>query len=622
MAQPQLRYEFGDFILVPRQQSLWRRGTDVAIPLSGKAFDTLVYLVQHPGEALDKEDLLRALWPGVIVEENSLAQVISTLRQVLGETRGENRYIATIARKGYRFVAPVSHGVAADAVTFQVTPTVAPSPPPRLLAGIAVFLLVIAAMVFLSRRNDVAGPVQTSSATQTLAILPFKPLLPAHGDESLQLGMTESLIAHLGHDRARSISPLSSVRRYADEDRDAIEAGRELGVQSVLEGSLQRSGERLRVSVRLLRVTDGQQLWAQTFDQDFTTIFDVQDAIAARITEALPAYATAGHSRPAAAQTRDPEAYSLYTSGRFSWMRQTEISLISAIAFFERAIARDPNYALAYTGLADSYALLGVLGIRAPREVFPKARHAAEQALSISPDLASAHSALGHVLAQYDHDWLGAVRAYNRAFQLDPRVALNHHRRALLYAMQGDTEGALAASARAQQLEPLWLQAKAAACTFLYYARRYDESIALAKEVLALDERVENARGALIRDLIATGDYVQAIAELDRRPLLVPGSNAFRAQALALSGQTEAARAELERVLDASTQRYVPAYDFALIYAALGDHGKAFRSLENAMQDRSTLLVFLAREPMFDALHADPRFDALVQRIGILGREL
>ena len=181
-----------------------------------------------------------------------------------------------------------------------------------------------------------------------------------------------------------------------------------------------------------------QQLWAQSFDQDFTTIFDVQDVIAARVAQALAVRWVATGPGRGAPYTQDPEAYALYASGRFAWTRQTEASLLQAIAFFEQAIARDPNYALAYAGLADSYAVLGVFGMRAPHEVFPKARRAVEKALSIDPDLAAAHSALGHIKVLYEHDWDGAAREYARALQLDPSLALTYHRRGLLYAMQGD----------------------------------------------------------------------------------------------------------------------------------------------------------------------------------------
>jgi DNA-binding winged helix-turn-helix (wHTH) protein/TolB-like protein/Tfp pilus assembly protein PilF len=625
MTRTYARYEFGDFALEVGQQRLLRLDSGEPIPLAGKAFDTLVHLVEHAGELLDKDALLQAIWPGVVVEENSLTQIVSGLRQLLGEARGENRYIATVARKGYRFVAEVTRRDELDQPNAAVPSAPAPSTPAwkrfgPLSAGVAALIVVSAAIAFFFRPTTPQEPAAV--AGQTLAILPFKPLLPTDRNESLELGMTESLISSLGKYSPQTIRPLSSVRRYAGLDQDVVAAGRELGVDTVLDGSLQRRGDRLRVSVRLLRVADGRQLWAQSFDQDFTTIFEVQDVIAARVAQALAVRWSGGGSTRGTPGTQDPEAYALYASGQFAWTRQTEPSLLQAIAFFEQAIARDPNYALAYTGLGNSYALLGVFGMRAPHEVFPKARSAVEQALSIDPDLAAAHTALGHIKAIYERDWDGAAREYERALQLDPSLAVTHHRRALLYAMQGDTERAMAAIDRAQQLEPLWLAPKAAACNFLYFARRYDESIRCVEQVLVLDDRADNARAFLIRNLIAKGDYDRAIAEYDKRPIQMPGSNAHRAQALALSGRREAALVELDRVLKLSKQRYVPAYDIALIYAALADTENTFLWLERAMEDRSTQLNFLAQDPMFDALHADPRFASLVQRIGIYHRSL
>jgi DNA-binding winged helix-turn-helix (wHTH) protein/tetratricopeptide (TPR) repeat protein len=626
-------YEFGDFALDVGQQRLLRRDTGEAVPLVGKVFDTLLYLVEHAGEPLDKDRLLHSIWPGVIVEENSLTQNVSTLRQLLGETRGENRYIATISRKGYRFVAKVTRrdelALSNIAEASATSPSAAPPDSTRrriglIAAGVGVLVVAIAtiALFFFPTSFIPTGHREPAPAGQTLAILPFKPLLPTERNESLELGMTDSLISSLGKYSPRAIKPLSSVRRYAALDQDVIAAGRELGVDTVLDGSLQRRADRLRVSVRLLRVADGKQLWAQSFDQEFTTIFDLQDVIAARVAQALAVRWVATGPGRGAPYTQDPEAYALYASGRFAWTRQTEASLLQAIVFFEQAIGRDPNYALAYAGLADSYATLGVLGMRAPHDVFPKARRAVEKALSIDPDLAAAHAALGHIKMIYERDWDGAAREYERALQLDPSLASAYHRSGLLYAMQGDYDRALATMERAQQLEPLWLTPRAAAGNFLYYARRYDESMRLVEQVLALDDRADNARAFLIRDLIALGDYDRAIAEYDKHPIHMPGSNAYRAQALALAGRREAALVELDRVLKLSKQRYVPAYDIALIYAALADTENTFLWLERAMDDRSTQITFMAQDPMLDALHTDPRFASLVQRIGIYHRVL
>jgi DNA-binding winged helix-turn-helix (wHTH) protein/TolB-like protein/Flp pilus assembly protein TadD len=623
MSPSHARYEFGEFILDAGQRRLLRRDTGALVPLTGKAFETLLCLVEHAGETLGKDRLLQAIWPGVIVEENSLTQNISTLRQALGETRGENRYIATVSRTGYRFVAGVKRLDAIEppaAGSSDPVPGLAPARTASAVAAVLLAVVFTAILAWVLRAGEPSTP--PVATVQSLAILPFKPLLPAERNESLELGMAESLISIMGQHSEQAISPLSSVRRYTALDQDAIAAGRALGVDNVLDGSLQRSGDRLRVTARLVRVSDGQQLWTHSFDEDFTGIFDVQDDIAARLAQALSVRWPESGATRGAPYTRDPEAYALYASGRLAWTRQTEPSLLHAIEYFEQAIARDPGYALAYSGLADSLAVLGVFGIRDPREVFPGARRAAERALSIDPDLAAAHSALGHILVQYEHDGDGAAREYERSISLDPSLALTHHRRALLQAMQGDFDGALESSALAQQLEPLWIGPRVAEGCFLYYARRHQDSIRLLEQVLALDDRAANARSCLIRNLIVTGDHDRALSEIDRQPIQAPGSNALRAQALTLAGKREEALAELERVMRRSKAHYVAAYDIALIHAALADTENAFHWLDRAMDDRSTLLVFLAQEPMFDALRADSRFAALVGRIGIYRRPL
>jgi DNA-binding winged helix-turn-helix (wHTH) protein/TolB-like protein/Flp pilus assembly protein TadD len=628
MSHARVLYEFGDFVLDTGQRCLLRSHTQTPIPLTGKVFDTLLYLVEHAGDTLDKDELLRSIWPGVIVEENSLTQNISMLRQALGETRGENRYIATIARKGYRFVAKVtpreelssaSDGLSPPPPEAPTQPTFQTRPRSRvLIAGLVLFVAIVAAGAWFvgTRQNEPAR-----AAAQTLAILPFKPLLPAERNESLELGMAQSLIASLGEHSPQRISPLSSVRRYAALEQDPIAAGRELGVDMVLEGSLQRRDDRLRVTVQLLRVADGKQLWAQRFDQNFTTIFEVQDAIAASVAKSLSLH-EGGSGSPRTARTVDPEAYALYASGQFAWSRQNEASLLQSISFYQQALERDPKYALAYAGLADSYALLGVFGIRAPNDVFPTARAAVDKALSFDPDLAAAHSALGHIKMMYERDWDGAAREYELALQLDPSLAIAYQRRGLLYAMQGDTERAIAAADRAQAIEPLWLPPRTSVGNFLYYAKRYAESIRVLEQVLALDARADNARAFLIRNLLVTRNYDRALAELDKGPIQMPGTHAHRAQALAMSGRREAAVAELHRVLELSKQRYVPAYDIALIYTALGDTENTFVWLERAMDDRSTLMVFLAQDPSFNALHSDTRFVALVKRVGVYSKTL
>ena len=430
--------------------------------------------------------------------------------------------------------------------------------------------------------------------------------------------MTESLIAKLSALEGVVIHPLSSVRRYAAPDQDPLDAGRRLGAQAVLDGSLQRGDGKLRVSARLLDVATGKQLWAGSFDEQFTTIFNVQDAITERVSDALRAPLSKRVSGMVASRsTRDSEAYLLYANGRLAWSRFTEPSLLQAITYYEKAIARDGQYALAYSGLADCYAILGVFGMRAPREVFPLARVAVEKALQIDPELAAAHATLGHIKVQYDLDWNGGMAEYMNASELDPSHAPTYHYRGILLAMRGETARSLADLQRAQQLEPLWIAPRSATGNVLLHARRYDEAIDVLTSTLALDDRADNARTFLGRAYLHTGNPARALEEFRKRQALGPGSYRDVAQALAMMGRRDEAITELARVLDVSKQRHVQAIDIATIYASLDDTENALRWLEKGYEDRSTNLGFLVQDPSFDSLRAQPRFVALIERVGV-----
>ena len=622
-------YEFGDFLLDGGQRRLSRRESGEPLALTAKVFDTLLYLIEHRGETLDKDALLGAIWPGVVVEENSLTQSVSTLRQVLGEAPGANRYIATVPRKGYRFVGEVTERDAlagqghasAPAGLLPAESKRSPRPVWLSAAAITAIVAIVAVGVVLLVRggagNSAAPPIQT------LAVLPFKPLLPAERDESLELGMTESMIASLGARGGLTVSPLSSVRRYGAIEQDPLAAGRALHAESVLDGSLQHHGDQLRVSVRLLRVADGRQLWANQFEGNVTSIFGVQEQISAKVAEALSARFTAGGGAAhALGGTQDSAAYLLYANGRYALARSTEQSLISAIGYFEQAIARDPQFALAHAGRASCYMVMGTFGMRPPAETMPRARDAVLTALRIEPRLASAYGTLGQIKVQYDRDWEGAEADFARAIALDPSLAEPHMYWGVLLGMRGELDRGLEQLKQAQQLEPLLTNAKTRVGSLLYFAHRYDEAIAQLTESIALDDRPGIAHATLGRTYLRTGRYDLALAEFAKSRGPTPGSFGDVGQALALSGHRAEALAELDRVLKLSTERYVSAGDIASIYASLGDTDNALAWLDRALEQRGSMLGFLPQNPAFDVLHGNPRFEAIVNRIGVWKRPL
>jgi TolB-like protein len=586
--------------------------TGQTIVLTTKVFETLLYFVEHAGVTLDKDvpaalDLAGRSRRGEQPHPERFDAAASA-----GRARGENRYIATVARRGYRFVAKVTRrdGAMEPSVCSIAAAARRPSPAARGRRGRVDcrdrgnHLLCLSDAT--ARDRSARRPHAGDSSVQAL--------LPAERNESLELGMAESLISHLsqaepaGDQSAELGAPLRCARS------DPIAAGRELGVDTVLDGSLQRSGDRLRVAARLLRVATGQQLWAQSFDQDFTTIFDVQDTIAARVAQASQVRRVGGSTRGRRTRRirkrmRCTRAANSPGRGRPSraCCRQ---SASSSKPLREIRTTPSPTRAfrIAMLCLASSACALRMKYF--PRHAARWKRRCRSIPISRSPYIIGAHT----------HDLRARLGGWG------PRVPARAATRSLVGGHVSPAGPAVRNAGRYRSrsadqrhratARAALVRTKGAAGNFLYFARRYDESIRVCEQVLALDERADNARAFLIRDLIVKGDYARAMVEYDKRPLQMPGSNAHRAQALALSGQRAAALAELDRVLKFSKERYVAAYDIALIYAALADTENTFLWLDARVEDRSTLMVFLAQDPMFDAFHSDPRWNALVQRVG------
>ncbi len=606
-AEPRAIYEFGDFRLDTGQRLLTLAADGSVLPLVSRAFDTLLYLVERPGQLVGKAELLKAVWPGTVVEENNLSQSIAAIRKVLGERAGEHKYIVTIPGRGFRFVAAV--GEAAPAQSPRQSPARAPVRWrwPMIAAGIAV-MIAVAVVTF-------RPPAQPTRA-HTLAILPFKPVAPADDHTSLRYGMTDSLISRLRGLDGIAVQPFTSVRRYGGSDQDTLAAARELGVASVLDGTIQRSGDRLRVTARLIKVADGSQVWSQQFDESFTDIFAVQDTIAARVAEALAIRLRSQADRPPGRRlTENAEAYQLYVSGWFARSRQGEAGFRQSIDFFEKSIALDPNYPLPYVGLADSYAMLAVFGALAPHEAFPRALEAVNQALALDKELGEAHTSLAHIKAVYERDMPGAEREYQIALSLVPDYAIAHMWYGLFLGWSGRYEDGLARLRQAQELEPLQLGASANIGMLLYYSRRYDEAIDQLRKVLAVEPGLDHARSFLGRAYLRKGDPAAAIAEFSQRKSLSVGSYADLGMALAFAGRRDEAAAELGRLMALRNERYVSAYDIASVHASLGDADHAFEWLDRAVEERAQLRGLTGVDPSFDGLREDPRMKPLLKRV-------
>ncbi|MGH8242231.1 MAG: winged helix-turn-helix domain-containing protein [Steroidobacteraceae bacterium] len=597
-------YEFGEFRLEPKRRLLARVGGN-ALPLSDKAFDALTYLVEHAGRVVTKDELMQALWPTTVVEENSLYVAISALRRALKDESPAQRIIATVAGRGYQFVAEV-----------RVASSDRKRGPGRRAAAvlaIAAGLAVAAVATFLALRNE--DGAEPAGVAMNLAVLPFRPLTLEDRNESLELGMTETLIAGLNAGNL-SVSPLSSVRRFAGMEQDVLAAGRALGVQAVLEGHLQRSGDQLRVSARLIDVESGRQLWAERYDERFTDIFSVQDSIAEKVRAALTVE-LAGEAPPVPRRyTDDAEAYQQYANGRFHHER---FALPRALQHYEQAIALDPGFALAYVGLADARAAIGVFGMVAPRDTFPQATAAAHRAMELAPDLGEAYASLGHIKVQYEHDWSGAERAYQRAIELNPNHSWTRAYYGIYLATCGRFDEGILQLRHAQALEPAQAGFSALIGMLLVYQRRYAAAIGQLESTLETDPAFPTTNTYLAFAHLRRGDYDKAASYLARVKAPAPGSGAYRGQLLALSGRPDEALQELDGLLAMSRQRYVPAYDIATIYAALGMKDETFEWLARAFEDRSQLIAWLAWDALFDGIRDDPRYAPLFERLPAAG---
>jgi serine/threonine-protein kinase len=483
--------------------------------------------------------------------------------------------------------------------------------------------LALAALAVLIAGGILARQWLFDRATRvdSIAVLPFKPLLSDSRDEALELGLADTLITRLSGLKNVSVRPLSAVRRYTALDQDPVAAGRELKTQAVLEGSIQKVGDKVRVTARLIGVADGGTLWTRQFDERWTDIFAVQDAISQRVADDLMAPLT-GEERDELARnyTTDPEAYRLYMEGRYQWGKRTGASMRKAVESFQQAIGRDRNYALAYVGLADAYATLGSYHLLPSRETLPLAKDAATRALSIDQNLAEAHASMGKILTDYYWDWEQAEREFLLAIKLKPNYANSRHWYSALLTAQGRYDEALGEANRALELEYLSPVTGTQVGQVLYRARRYDQAIAALRKTLDLEPNFTAAHYYLGQCHLVRGNRDEAMAEFERALEIAPKTPDFIAMigyTHAVAGRRDKARRCLAELDELALSRYVPPFCYATIYAALGEPDLAFKWIEKGHEDRDPRVRALKTDPLFDLLLADPRFAELVRRAGI-----
>jgi len=648
---PQEVYEFGSFRLEVDERRLTRGG--VGVPIAPKLFDTLVVLVRGRGRLVLKETFVKEVWPDAFVTDVTLAHNISALRKILGHT-DTNALIETVAKKGYRFVAPVqqadpasaaggSDSPPSDVLTADPQPSAAsaseePTATPReraapsksirhvrrVLAAAAVaaaIVLLVLAVLLTTRRNpsSLSAP-DRPTPVRTLAVLPFTAVGDA--DPVLETGLADTLIARLGGVPDLKVRPLSAVRRFAGKtDRNAMTVGRQLDVDVVLEGTVVRDRDTVRVRAHLVQVAGGAVIWSASFDEPAGDVLRLQDALVSQVAATVMPQLRGPGSRVSGVGTTNAKAYEAYLKGRYFFARRDGAGLRRAIDFLETAVRLDPGYALAHNALADAYHSLGGSGFAPQGVMIPKAKAEAQAALALNPTLADPWATLALIAMNYDWQWDEAERLYRRALAVDPRNATAHAWYGEYLGYLGRFDEGLLELRTALTLDPLSLVIATDIGRVLILARRYDDAVRQIQGVLEMDPDFQRGRDWMAIALSLAGRHNEAVAFL-RHPVSPQDEadlSVTLAPLLARSGKRAAARAKIEQALavERSTGSYhYPPY-YAIAFGSVGDLDRGFAELDRMCVERTTNVINLKVDPVFDPFRRDPRFDALLHRVGL-----
>jgi len=591
-------YEFGPFKLDPSTPFLLRG--DEPVSLTVKALETLTVLVQRGGWVVSREELIEAVWPDVVVEENNLSVNVSALRKALGDGKDGEKYIETVPRRGYRFVAPVSV-VPIDSV--EVT-----------------YAKHTRSVTLVEEASETDDKSRHAPSAISIAVLPFNHFAGSQSEDYLGLGLCDTLITRLSRVRRFVIRPTSSVVRYSEGKTEPLAAGLDLKVDFVVDGRIRRAGETLRVSVQLLKVSEEAIFWAGQFDEQLTDVLQLEDSIAEQVAIALVPQMTADErERLARRGTDSPEAFEAYLHGRFHFNSLTEDGYAKALADYERAVLLDPSYALAYTGIADFYYHLAVHGVMPSNECLAASEAAARRAVEIDPDLAEAHAALGFALSGR-FKWAEGERHVLRALELSPNSALAHLRYGNHLVQQGFVEEAVQHARRSLELDPLSPIYQFSLGWGLYFARRFDECLEQYQSMIAAHPLNPMAYFGLAWVARHVGRYDEALGAMKRAEELSNGSlmmTTGRGQAYAAAGMRREAEQVLENIAALPAQCYVIPYHVALIHHFLGNKEKTLIALEDAFAQRDLWLVWIGVEPAFDSVRSDPRFQRLLELTGL-----
>jgi TolB-like protein len=546
------------------------RKNGLRIRLSEQPFQVLTILLEHPGEVVAREELQKRLWPdGTFVDfEQGLNAAVKRLREVLDDSADTPHLIETVPRRGYRFMGSLG---------------------------------------------------SSSGRIQSLAVLPLENLSGDPEQEYFAEGLTEALINTVAKIGALRVTSRTSVMRYRKTDKNVPQIARELNVDAIVEGTVLRSGDRVRISVQLIDAHADTHLWAEGYDRDLRDVLALQSEVARAIAREIRVKLTAvDQARFADARPVEPKAYEAYLKGRYYWNRRSGDGFGKAVQHFQQAIAKDATCALAHAGLADCHSLLGAWGRIPPEEGCRKAKELAIEALELDNSLAEAHASLAFATMWYDYDFLTAEQEFERSIELNPRYAMGHSWFGFYLAMMGRYEEAYTEITRALGIDP-HSSAIHYAFGFLYWSwRRYDQAIEQYEKALALEPANAIAHGFLCLAYLSKSLYKPAIGAAQKSVQLSQGASSFVAlvgEAYAAAGWREEAHKVLEQLQEVSKHQYVTPYLVARIYSALGDKDEAFRWLEVGYREHEALMVTLKTDPRMDELRSDRRFQNLMGRM-------
>jgi TolB-like protein/DNA-binding winged helix-turn-helix (wHTH) protein/Tfp pilus assembly protein PilF len=647
---PATSLRFGTYEFDLRSGELRKHG--IRIKLQEQPSQILAILLEHRGEMVTREQLQHRLWPSdtFVDFDHSLNTAVMRLREALSDSSENPRFIETLPRRGYRFLAPVeekSSSVSEPTPAQTVEVGVSQSPDSKvgstsaallpafsataaksekrvrrpMLVALSVLAIVLAGVFgfrYLKRPSPTTGP---SSQLTSLVVLPFENLSADKDQAYFADGMTDELIAHLAKIRSLRVISRTSSMEYKGTHKTLSQIARDLNVDSVVEGTVLRSGDRVRITAELVQVATDRHLWAETYESQLGDILTLQSHVASAIVNEIRVKLTPEDQvRLATTRPVSTQSYENYLKGRYYWNKRSQEGLTKAIDYFQLAIEQDPNYALAYAGLADCYSIIGsaIVGTVPASEVAPKARAAALKSLELDNTLAEAQTSLATVRFNYDWDWNAAASGFRRAVELNPSYATAYQRNSLYLMSMGRTSESIAEMNRAHDLDPLSVSMNFSLGWRLYMAREYDQAIEQLRNTIDMDPDFVLPHLVLGQAYEQKKMYDQAIAELRRAADISqssPPAIAALARIYAVSGRTSEARKLLDQLMEQSKKRYVSPFYVAIVYAGLGENDQALDWIEKAYKDRSNAIVFAKVDPQLDTLRATPRFQSLLRRL-------